>query len=109
MSKTIVGALGTDADQAAGLLTAVGRIAATSDQTAVDAGVPLRCLLAADGLRAAGAVPADVARLADDPDAIATAICAALDLLARLPADVFATDFVAGAAADVRAALAALS
>lgn len=109
MRSTIVGALGADVDQAAGLLTAVGRIAATSDQTAVDAGVPLRCLLAADGLRAAGAVPVDVARLVDDPDVIATAIRAALDLLARLPADVFATDLVADAAADARAALAALS
>lgn len=99
-----VGALGTDADQAAGLLTAVGRSAGTS----VDAAVRLRCLLAAEELCAAGAIPGGVVQLADDPDVITTAIRTALALLATLPADIFVADLVADAAADARAALAAL-
>lgn len=105
MTNAIVGTLGADADQAAGLLTAVGRDADTS----VEAAVPLRCLLAADGLCAAGARPADVARLVDDADVIAAAITTALQLLATLPAEVFARSLVADAAADARAALAALA
>jgi hypothetical protein len=109
MTRT-AGALGADADKAAGLLTAVGRLStASSSTTAVDLGVPLRCLLAADGLRAAGALPADVAQLIDDPDAIAAAIRTALDLLAGLPAEVFSRDLVADAAADARAALTTLT
>lgn len=97
--------MGADADQAAGLLTAVGRDADTS----VDVGVPLQCLLAADELYAAGAVPTDVARLADDAGVIEAAIRTALELLAGLPAEVFANDLVADAAAAARAALADLA
>lgn len=107
------GALGAGVDEAAGLLIAVGRVADISvdpaDPASVDAAVPLRCLLAADGLCAAGAVPADVAQLVADPDALASAISTALGLLAQLPAEVFADDLVADAAADARAALAALA
>jgi hypothetical protein len=104
MTSTPTGALGAAVDQAAGLLAAIGRLTdAPTDHT-----VLLRCLLAADGLRAAGAIPTDVAPLAA-PDAIAGAIHTALGLLAELPADVFATEQVADAAADARSALAALT
>jgi hypothetical protein len=105
MTSSTTGALGAAVDQAAGLLAAIGRLtAARTDQM-----VRLRCLLAADGLGAAGAIPADVAPLGAEPDAIAGAIHTALGLLAELPADVFATEQVADAAADARSALAALS
>lgn len=105
MTNATVGELGANADQAADLLTAVGRVS----DTPVDAAVPLRCLLAAERLCAAGAIPADVIQLVDDRDVIEAAIRTALKLLAGLPADIFANDLVADAAADARAALAALA
>jgi hypothetical protein len=100
MTTPITGRVGADVDRAAGLLLAAAR----SGDDALDAGVPLQCLLAADELAAAGAIPTRI-RVAADASAVAEAIRTALSLLAALPADVFAEDLISDAAADARDAL----